>query len=73
MVSIVKLNCREHQALTMVSSMKLNPQDHLTLESDLITFHVTRLGLKKVHKVEPDRRFKGHESSQPQAVYKVAK
>ena len=54
MVSVVKLNCQEHRALTMVSSMKLNPQDFQALESGLITLHVTRLGLKKIHKVGPD-------------------
>ena len=31
----------------MVSSMKLNPQDHGALESGLTTLHVTRLGPKK--------------------------
>ena len=51
MVSVVKVNCREHRPLTMISFMKLHPQDHWALESDLITLHVTRLGPKNVHKV----------------------
>jgi hypothetical protein len=54
MVGVMKLNCCEHQALTMVNFMKLNPQDHRALELGLITLHVTRLGLKKIHKVGPD-------------------
>ena len=41
----------------MVSSMKLNPQDHWALESGFITLHVTRLGEKKVHKVGLDGGF----------------
>jgi hypothetical protein len=53
-LSAVKLNCREHHALSMVSFMKLNPQDHWAVESGLITLHVTRLGPKKVIKVGPD-------------------
>jgi hypothetical protein len=53
-LSVVKLNCREHRALTMVSSMKLNPQDHQALESGQTTVHVTRLGRKKIHKLGPD-------------------
>ena len=28
MVSVMKLNCREHRALTMASFKNLNPQDH---------------------------------------------
>ena len=28
MVSVVKLNCQKHHALTMVNFMKLNPRDH---------------------------------------------
>ena len=51
---VVKLNCREHRALTTVSSMKLNPQDHRALELGLTTLHVTRLGPKKVYKVGLD-------------------
>jgi hypothetical protein len=51
----VKLNCQEHRALTMVSFMKLNPQDRQALESGLTTVHVTGLGLKKVYKVGLDR------------------
>jgi hypothetical protein len=31
MLSVVKLNCREHRTLTMVSFMKLNLQDHRAL------------------------------------------
>ena len=54
MVSVGKLNCREHKTLIMVSSIKLNPQDHRALKSSLITLHVTRLGPKKIHKVGPD-------------------
>ena len=54
MVSVVKLNYREHRALTMINSMKLNPQDHRVLKAYLITVHVTRLNPGKVHKVEPD-------------------
>jgi hypothetical protein len=50
-LSVVKLNCREHRTLTTVSFMKLNPQDHQALESGLNTLHVTRLGRKKVHKL----------------------
>jgi len=42
----------------MVSSMKLNPQDHRDLESGLtilhVSPHVTRLSPKKIHKVGPD-------------------
>ena len=56
----MKLNCREHRALTMVSSMKLNPQTQWALEWGLVTLHVTRLGPEKVHKVGPDRGLKGH-------------
>ena len=57
----------------MVSSMKLNPQDHRALESGLTTLHVTRLGRKKVHKVPPELRPQsGQCSGRPQAVYKVA-
>jgi hypothetical protein len=52
-LSVVKLNCREHWALTMVSFMKLNPQDHQALELGLITLHEARLGPKKGHKVGP--------------------
>ena len=47
-------NAQEHRALTTVSSMKLNPQDHRALESGLTTLHATRLGRNKVHKVRPD-------------------
>jgi hypothetical protein len=54
MVSVVKLNCREYGALSMVSSMKLNPQDHRALESGLVNLHGTRLGPKKVHTLGPD-------------------
>ena len=54
MVSVVKLNCQKHHALTMVNFMKLNPRDHRALESGLITLHGTRLGPKKVYKVGPD-------------------
>ena len=53
MGSVVKLNYREHRALTMVSFMKLNPQDHWALQTTLITLHMPRLGLKKIHKVGP--------------------
>ena len=54
MVSVLKLNCRKHHALTIVSSMKLHPQDHQALELGLITLHLTRLDLEKIHKVGPD-------------------
>jgi len=54
MVGVVKLNCREHRALTMVISTKLNPQDHRALKLGLTTLRVTRLGPKRVHKVGPD-------------------
>jgi hypothetical protein len=52
--SVVKLNCQEHQALTTVSFMKLNPQDHRVLESGLTTLHLTKLGREKVHKLGPN-------------------
>ena len=75
MVSVVKLNCQKHHALTMVNFMKLNPRDHRALESGLITLHGTRLGPKKVHTMGPDRGLKGHESGRcswwSQAVYKA--
>ena len=54
MVSVVKINYREHRALTMVSSMKLNPRDHRALQSGLATSRVARLDPNKVHKVGPD-------------------
>jgi hypothetical protein len=47
MVSVVKLNYREHRALTMVNFMKPNPQDHRVLEAYLIIVHVTRLDPEK--------------------------
>jgi hypothetical protein len=60
----------------MLSSMKLSPQNHRALETDLITSHRTRLGPKNIHKVGRDWGIKGHESgrcsSQPQDMYKAA-
>lgn len=53
----------------------VNPQDHRALKLNLITLHVTRLGMKKVYKVGPDWGLKGHElgrcSGWPKVVYKV--
>ena len=47
MASVVKLNCQEHRTLTMVSFIKLNPQDQWALELGLVILHVTRLRPKK--------------------------
>ena len=62
MVRVVKSNCQEHWALTMVSFIKLIPQDLRALELGLITLNGTKLGPKKIHKMGSDRGFKRLES-----------